>query len=143
MQQNGDRYQGELQGDKSHGHPESASPEKQVMAEETKNRKRIASEEEKEENKDSKKQRYLEEVLRLDVKNADAWFNVGNVGGGKVGDKDYSKKQCYEESLCLDPKKAYAWYHLGYLGGGKVGDKSYSREQCYKEMGKYISHKVA
>ena len=141
MQQNGDRYQGELQGDKSHGHPESASPEKQVMAEETKNRKRIASEEEKEENKDSKKQRYLEEVevLRFDVKKADAWFNLGNVGGGKVGDKDYSKKQCYEESLCLDPKKAYAWYHLGYLRGGKVGDKSYSREQCYKEMGKYIS----
>ena len=55
-----------------------------------------------------------EEVLLLNPKHANAWYNLGRQGGG-LGK---SRKECYEEALRLNPKYANAWYELGLNGGG-------------------------
>eukprot|EP00931_Biecheleriopsis_adriatica_P099893 TRINITY_DN7471_c0_g1_i6.p2 TRINITY_DN7471_c0_g1~~TRINITY_DN7471_c0_g1_i6.p2 ORF type:complete len:115 (-),score=16.92 TRINITY_DN7471_c0_g1_i6:32-376(-) len=76
-------------------------------------------------------------VVWVEVKlvdgHAEAWHNLGVVGGGEVGGRQYSKKDCYLEALRIDPRFADAWNGLGVVGGGEVGGRQYSRKDCYLE----------
>ncbi len=40
--------------------------------------------------------------LLLSLRRPEAWWYLGNVGGGKVGGRPYSKLQCYQEALKQD-----------------------------------------
>lgn len=71
--------------------------------------------------------------------NADAWFNLGVVGGGSVQGRYYSKKECYQKALDIEPEFANAWYNLGNLGvdgGGWVQGRRYSQKECYEKFRK-------
>ena len=37
------------------------------------------------------------QVLEIGDHDSNAWFNLGNAGGGAVRGSQYSEKQCYEQ----------------------------------------------
>eukprot|EP00913_Durusdinium_trenchii_P000409 g376.t1 len=69
-------------------------------------------------------------TLCLNPKNADAWLNLGTMGGGQVGKESYSREDCYRKCLELNGENARAWHFLGELGGGTIGGESYTAEEC-------------
>ena len=61
-----------------------------------------------------KSEKILKEVLGINPKDADAWFNLGYLYQAHLSNYEESEK-CYKKALEIDPKLAYAWNGLGNL----------------------------
>lgn len=67
--------------------------------------------------------------LRLDMKNAEAWHQLGLLNGGM----EHDARECLEKSLELDNSSAQCWYDLGKKKGGNVNGKTWSQQQCFEQ----------
>ena len=73
----------------------------------------------------------------MDEKYANAWGNLGNVGGGTLSGKAYDAKACFLKALEVDDKHATAWFNLGVVGGGTVSGVLHSAAQCNEKHEMY------
>ncbi|CAE6972598.1 CYC8 [Symbiodinium sp. CCMP2456] len=76
----------------------------------------------------------FEKALELNPRDANAWCNLGNLGGNA----SYMEMACYLKALAVDPQNAVAWYNLG-LHGGLQG---MTEGQCFRKAKKEFEGKL-
>ena len=70
-------------------------------------------------------------VLEIDPSHAEAWINLGFIGGGHVGTETFTEAACYIKALEIDPSHAEAWINLGFVGCGHVGTETFTEGVGY------------
>ena len=73
------------------------------------------------------------EAVRLDPKNAMAWYYLGTHGGGSLGGKQKTAVECFIEAIHFDPKLYLAWINLGLEGGGIVHFRDRTDIECVSD----------
>ncbi|CAE7655910.1 Ogt [Symbiodinium sp. CCMP2592] len=68
-----------------------------------------------------------------DVKEAEAFWNLGVKGGGERNGQSYSQKACFVKALELNENFALVWRNLGVVGGGTVKGRHYDAKACYRK----------
>merc|ERR1719323_62987 len=82
-------------------------------------------------------------ALEIDPTLAQAWNNLGTLGGGTVSGQSRTASECYEAALEINPRDAHAahaWYYLGLgwnfrldcNGGGTVSGQFRTAKECYE-----------